>query len=536
MEHRNAVLQLAAVVALMCTGCLDNSQVGSTAETDARSDGDGATTTVSDTGVADTADEPDHDVTNVAPDADIAVDAPVEVSIPDADGDGVRDTEDACRVGAAEWTSDGTTDHDADGCRDADEDADDDGDGVPDDSDACTRGTSSGADYDGDGCHDAEDVDDDEDGVIDEVDECAQGVTGWTSTIDVDADEDGCRDTDEDLDLDGDGIPNVEDPCPDFAAVVFPDVCEYFAECDEFEFGSMTFADVGIEVKHGEHVHIAVGERGTHLVVPPPRANAISIGDNRVVGPYGGVAGGGRDRVPWTAYWVGTQIVGSRLRERVDEPEGQRLYCRYTEFRVTQTTSEPVHAQFVLTENAADSYADAGLFSGGALTNQPQALRGHLARNVGEGGDIDGDGAVDPWGHDYWDASYIRNPSPDWLASQDVAAHGAAAFVLASPLDFDVRLGAHLGPYWTDKNQRPSFRVDVFVRGELVHHLTLSIGGNEFFDVGTIKATTAEFVPRYRCHGTESSTCEADADCQFGLACDSPHVFEIPEEYRNAYP
>ena len=50
----------------------------------------------------------------------------------DSDGDGVADNNDACPVGESGWTSNATTDIDADGCRDATEDLDDDNDGVPD--------------------------------------------------------------------------------------------------------------------------------------------------------------------------------------------------------------------------------------------------------------------------------------------------------------------------------------------------------------------------------------------------------------------
>ncbi len=87
----------------------------------------------------------------------------------DDDNDGVADETDTCAGGATGWTSNATTDHDSDGCRDGDED-----------------------------------LDDDNDGVADEADACARHATGWTSNATTDNDCDGCRDRDEDPD-DGDG-------------------------------------------------------------------------------------------------------------------------------------------------------------------------------------------------------------------------------------------------------------------------------------------------------------------------------------------
>lgn len=150
-----------------------------------------------------------------------AVDVLEEVSPPpDGDRDGVPDGSDGCAEGARNWTSTPGTDHDGDGCRDADEDADDDNDGIPDDLDSCARGgtgwlSSVATDHDGDGCRDDdEDSDDDADGVLDEVDECPRGANDWKSGPENDGDADGCRDADEDFDLDGDGVADDVDTCP----------------------------------------------------------------------------------------------------------------------------------------------------------------------------------------------------------------------------------------------------------------------------------------------------------------------------------
>ncbi|MFH1809735.1 MAG: RHS repeat-associated core domain-containing protein [Pseudomonadota bacterium] len=139
---------------------------------------------------------------------------------PDFDGDGVLDVDDACALGASEWTSASSTDHDGDGCRDVDEDLDDDGDGISDTADACPLGTDQwvsdqASDHDGDGCRDVdEDADDDDDGVADANDSCPRGALGWTSDGATDRDGDGCRDVDEDSDDDDDGVADADDSCP----------------------------------------------------------------------------------------------------------------------------------------------------------------------------------------------------------------------------------------------------------------------------------------------------------------------------------
>ena len=163
---------------------------------------------------------------------------------PDDDNDGVNDTAtdgivrlDACPRGDTDWTSNESTDHDGDGCRDDHpEDPDDDNDGVNDlavdeitQLDACPRGdldwtSNASTDNDGDGCRDDsnEDLDDDNDGVndlaVDEItqlDACPRGDTGWTSAPSTDNDGDGCRDdSNEDLDDDNDGVKDTADAYP----------------------------------------------------------------------------------------------------------------------------------------------------------------------------------------------------------------------------------------------------------------------------------------------------------------------------------
>eukprot|EP00929_Paragymnodinium_shiwhaense_P026482 TRINITY_DN15760_c0_g1_i1.p1 TRINITY_DN15760_c0_g1~~TRINITY_DN15760_c0_g1_i1.p1 ORF type:complete len:526 (+),score=127.46 TRINITY_DN15760_c0_g1_i1:43-1578(+) len=70
----------------------------------------------------------------------------------DADGDGIRDSEDRCPMSAVAFQSTWQTDWDSDGCLDAGEDTDDDGDGVPDTLDLCPRTMPMHGAVDADGC------------------------------------------------------------------------------------------------------------------------------------------------------------------------------------------------------------------------------------------------------------------------------------------------------------------------------------------------------------------------------------------------
>jgi len=136
----------------------------------------------------------------------------------DDDNDSLLDASDDCPAGDTGWTSDSSTDHDADGCQDSDEDTDDDNDSIADAYDDCATGdtgwtSDSSTDHDTDGCQDsAEDTDDDGDGVTDASDSCPTGETGWTSDSTTDNDADGCKDsTTEDLDDDNDGWSDTDE-------------------------------------------------------------------------------------------------------------------------------------------------------------------------------------------------------------------------------------------------------------------------------------------------------------------------------------
>ena len=135
---------------------------------------------------------------------------------PDDDNDGVPDIYDYCNMGRMDWITSEFTDHDSDGCMDADiEDLDDDSDEVVDDLDACPRGIiGTGEDTDGDGCKDEEDNDDDNDNIDDGSDLCNPGKIDWLSGTLTDHDSDGCHDDDEDLDDDNDGVLDEFDSCP----------------------------------------------------------------------------------------------------------------------------------------------------------------------------------------------------------------------------------------------------------------------------------------------------------------------------------
>ena len=134
----------------------------------------------------------------------------------DTDGDGIADILDNCPIDVFDWSSNQDTDHDQDGCRDADRDSDDDGDNVLDLSDECPRGEinwNQSFDHDVDGCHDDyEDDDDDSDGYLDSEDSCPRGYVGLAG-ISMDIDQDGCIDTTEDDDDDNDGVLDVDDEC-----------------------------------------------------------------------------------------------------------------------------------------------------------------------------------------------------------------------------------------------------------------------------------------------------------------------------------
>jgi hypothetical protein len=136
----------------------------------------------------------------------------------DDDNDNINDIVDDCPTGSL-FDSTVLTDHDSDGCLDADEDNDDDNDGVLDDDDGCKVGEINfqGEDYDGDGCEDnTEDQDDDGDGINDtEGDLCPKGYTGWHSDNSTDINNNGCKDGTAEDDLDEDGVYFPEDICPE---------------------------------------------------------------------------------------------------------------------------------------------------------------------------------------------------------------------------------------------------------------------------------------------------------------------------------
>ena len=119
------------------------------------------------------------DQANTDENADDGGDSDGDACDDDDDNDGVNDFAadgftqlDACPRGDLDWTSDMTTDNDADGCRDAGEDLDDDNDNVNDDDDNCRldynpkQANADGADDGGDAC----DPDDDNDLILDEMD------------------------------------------------------------------------------------------------------------------------------------------------------------------------------------------------------------------------------------------------------------------------------------------------------------------------------------------------------------------------------
>ena len=135
----------------------------------------------------------------------------------DDDNDGIFDIDDNCPSGILDWVVDSTSDLDGDGCRDLDEDNDDDGDSILDVDDNCQYDENLNQDdYDDNGVGDLCDADDDGDGIDDLVDDCVQGSLNWTSAVQTDKDNDGCEDegSNEDPDDDNDGILDDLDQCP----------------------------------------------------------------------------------------------------------------------------------------------------------------------------------------------------------------------------------------------------------------------------------------------------------------------------------
>ncbi len=195
------------------------------------------------------------DAGSVEEDADDDDDAKLDVSdLCDPDATDAR----GATMSDLDWTSDlGSanpgpgTDYDNDGCQDAGEDTDDDSDTVADGTDRCDPDagaspdtgavpsvkaweSTTGTDWDGDGCQDGnvEDGDDDNDGRLDAADACdpasgradSERGTPLGTFVSVnsqgannenqDYDRDGCRDDDnEDDDDDNDGRSDATDKC-----------------------------------------------------------------------------------------------------------------------------------------------------------------------------------------------------------------------------------------------------------------------------------------------------------------------------------
>ncbi|MDX6583426.1 MAG: hypothetical protein QOI10_2610 [Solirubrobacterales bacterium] len=138
-------------------------------------------------------------------------DAQGDVCDADDDNDNVADDSDSCPTGDTGWVSNGATDNDHDGCRDAGaEDGDDDNDAVGDGSDNCQLvANTNQANNDGDAQGDACDPDDDNDTVADGSDNCSLVANTDQANNDGDAQGDAC-DPDDDNDNVADGSDNCQ--------------------------------------------------------------------------------------------------------------------------------------------------------------------------------------------------------------------------------------------------------------------------------------------------------------------------------------
>lgn len=129
-------------------------------------------------------------------------DVEVTADLPDADGDGVADSQDNC----PETANPEQADQDNDGVGDACDDSD--GDGYLDASDNCPNTPNTGqTDTDGDGEGDACDADDDGDGVDDSQDNCPKTPNPDQLDIDNDGTGDVCQENPP-VDEDGDRVPD----------------------------------------------------------------------------------------------------------------------------------------------------------------------------------------------------------------------------------------------------------------------------------------------------------------------------------------
>jgi len=154
-------------------------------------------------------------------------------TVPDSDGDGLRDDVDDC----PQEPEDEDGFEDDDGCPDTDND----GDGVADADDECPREAEDPDGFeDEDGCPDP---DNDGDEIADEDDGCpdeAEDVDGFE-------DEDGCPDPDND----GDQIADQDDECPDELGIPSNDGCP--SEIVRVEGDRLVVdADIGFEAASGD--------------------------------------------------------------------------------------------------------------------------------------------------------------------------------------------------------------------------------------------------------------------------------------------
>jgi hypothetical protein len=174
----------------------------------------------------------------------------------DTDEDGVEDLLDDCPFGESNWTSSPSTDQDADGCKDANEDDDDDGDGIEDQYDAFPDDPTEFEDSDGDGVGDNSDLfpqdgneseDSDGDGVGDNADAFPNDAN---ETVDSDGDGVGDYadafpdDVNETTDSDDDGVGDNADHLPfDANETVDSDGDGIGDNTDEFPFDRFEFVD-----------------------------------------------------------------------------------------------------------------------------------------------------------------------------------------------------------------------------------------------------------------------------------------------------
>lgn len=510
-----AVLTLALAVAA-CGGGADGGELDQTdtsgVEFGETTDDGSPQDVVEDT---DTSPEGDSDVSVETDDAEIdTTEAEVADETttppPDADQDGVPDTEDQCPEGRRDWTSSPSTDRDGDGCHDTDEDTDDDQDGVLDEDDACPSGAIGWTpdpdnDHDGDGCHDEdEDTDDDNDGIPDDLDECPRGANDWMSDETADGDTDGCRDLDEDLDLDGDGVTDDVDTCP----------------------GLFDPEQIDAWPPFGPGQGDICAEPCREIV----RLETIEVSDPSNVRPLGSLEA----LYPHTGPELGWVQVHEFSQEYRESFQYQPFYpsaASYRRLTLTERSSDNTYVclfESVEIASAAPPALRIEVSAAGTLIGEPAGLSnlGVLMFPAGSPNqDLDGDSLLEPWNYQsrLWmfhnsvtpRLMYETYKAPDSgeMRGKWMRLTGPDHAALTAVYTGTTGMHVYLTRSWSGSSVS---RVRIFVEEQLVEDFEVpNVAANHSVYLGEYFHDPKFFVMRKRC-AVNNTLCARDADCPGG--------------------